>query len=340
MHGRMSNGLICALVAGLLVFASVPGNCASSVTLSYSIFFPATHAHTILATEWAAEVEKRTNGAVKINMYPGGTLTPPDQCYDGVIKGISDIGMSVVSYTMGRFPLTEVIDMPLGYTSGIQATRLSNAYFEKFKPKESDDVKMMYMHAYGPGLVHTSKKAVKVMEDLKGLKIRCSGTSAKVVRALGATPVAMPQTEVYDALQKGVVEGVLCPIEALKGFKLTEVTKYTMLNYGSSYSLSFFVAMNKKKWDSLPKDVQETIEKINKEWSDKTGHCWDRIDKEAKELGLSKSHEFIALTKEEDGLWAQAVKPIMAEYVTARKAKNLPGEEALNFCVEWLKQNP
>ncbi len=106
MHGKMSNGIICALVAVLLVFASVPGNCANTVTLSYSIFFPATHAHTVLATEWAAEVEKRTNGAVKINMFPGGTLTPPDQCYDGVIKGISDIGMSVNSYTMGRFPLT------------------------------------------------------------------------------------------------------------------------------------------------------------------------------------------------------------------------------------------
>jgi len=340
MHGKISNALICALVAVLLVFASGPGNCGKTVTFSYSIFFPATHAHTILATEWAKEVEERTNGAVKINMFPGGTLTPPDQCYDGVIKGISDIGMSVNSYTMGRFPLTEALDMPLGYTSGIQATRLSNAYFEKFKPKEFDDTKIMFMHAYGPGLVHTSKKQVKVMEDLKGLKIRCSGTSAKVVRALGATPVAMPQTEVYDALQKGVVDGVLCPIEALKGFKLTEVTRYTTLNYGSSYSLSFFVAMNKKKWDSLPKDVQETIEKINKEWSDKTGHCWDMIHKEAKELGLSRGHEFIALSIEEDAHWAQAVKPMMAEYVTAAKAKNLPGEEALNFCVKWLKQNP
>ena len=207
MHGKISNALVCAVVTVLLVFASAPGKCANTVTLNYSIFFPATHAHTLLATEWAKEVEKRTNGAVKVNMFPGGTLTPPDQCYDGVVKGISDIGMSVVSYTMGRFPLTEVIDLPLGYTSGIQATRLSNAYFEKFKPKEFDAVKMMYMHVYGPGIVHTAKKPVKVMEDLKGMKVRCSGTSAKVVGALGATPVAMPQTEVYDALQKGIVGG-------------------------------------------------------------------------------------------------------------------------------------
>jgi TRAP-type C4-dicarboxylate transport system substrate-binding protein len=340
MHGKISNALVCAIVTVLLVLGSGPGKCANTVTLNYSIFFPATHAHTLLATEWGKEVEKRTNGAVKVNMFPGGTLTPPDQCYDGVVKGISDVGMSVVSYTMGRFPLTEAIDLPLGYTSGIQATRLCNAYFEKMKPKEFDAVKMMYMHAYGPGIVHTAKKPVKVMEDLKGIKVRCSGTSAKVVGALGATPVAMPQTEVYDALQKGIVGGVVCPIEALKGFKLTEVTNYTTQNYGSSYSLAFFVAMNKKKWDSLPKDVQETIEKINKEWIDKTGQCWDQIDKEAREFASPKGHEFISLSKEEDARWAQAVKPIMAEYVTAMKAKNLPGEETLNFCVEWLKKNP
>ncbi len=340
MHGKVLNVLVCSLVAVLLVLASGPGNCASTVSLNYSTFFPASHAHTLLMTQWGAEVEKRTNGAVKVNMFPGGTLTPPDQCYDGVVRGISDIGMSVVSYTMGRFPLTEVIDLPLGYTSGIQATRLANAYFEKFKPKEFDAVKMMYMHAYGPGIVHTANKPVKAMEDLKGIKVRCSGTSAKVVGALGATPVAMPQPEVYDALQKGIVGGVVCPIEALIGFKLSEVTKFTTLNYGSSYSLAFFVAMNKKKWDSLPKDVQETIEKINKEWIDKTGQTWDQIDKDAKEFGLAKGHEFIPLSKEEDARWAKAVQPIMTEYVATMKSKNLPGEEALNFCIDWLKQNP
>ena len=136
MHGKISNALVCAVVTVLLVLGSAPGKSANTVTLNYSIFFPATHAHTLLATEWGKEVEKRTNGAVKVNMFPGGTLTPPDQCYDGVVKGISDVGMSVVSYTMGRFPLTEAIDLPLGYTSGIQATRLCNAYFEKMQTKE------------------------------------------------------------------------------------------------------------------------------------------------------------------------------------------------------------
>jgi TRAP-type transport system periplasmic protein len=326
-----------AVMLGVLTLSG-PGNCAT-VELTYSIFFPATHGHTVLATEWAKEIEKRTNGAVKINMYPGATLTPADQCYDGVVKGISDIGMSVLSYTKGRFPLTEVIDLPQGYKSGSQVTALCNAYYDKFKPKELDNVKIMYLHGHGPGIFHT-KKPVKKMEDLKGMKIRCTGTSAKVASALGATPVAMAQTETYDALEKGVVDGLLSPMEALKGWKFVEVTKCTTENYGSSYSLCFFVAMNKKKWDALPKDVQETIQKVNQEWIKKTGETWNQMDKDALELAVSKGNEIIKLSPEEDALWAKAVQPVLTEYVKTTKEKGLPGEEALTFCQNWLKEHP
>jgi TRAP-type C4-dicarboxylate transport system substrate-binding protein len=339
----MRNRRISALVVGLAaaffitVLWCAPGY-TKTIELTYSIFFPATHAHTLLATEWAKEIEKRTNGAVKITMFPGATLTPADQCYDGVVKGISDIGMSVLSYTRGRFPLSEVIDLPLGYKSGMQATKLCNAFYEKFKPKELDDVKIMYLHGHGPGILHT-KTPVEKLEDLKGMKIRCTGTSAKIASALGATPVAMPQTEAYDALQKGVADGLLSPIETLKGWKFAEVIKSTTENFGSAYTVAFFVAMNKKKWESLPKDAQKVIEDINKEWIEKTGKAWDMADKEGAEFTLSKGNKIIRLSKEQDELWAQKVHPILDEYVAAMKAKGLPGQEALAFCQEWLKKN-
>jgi TRAP-type transport system periplasmic protein len=309
------------------------------VELTYSIFFPATHGNTILATEWAKEIEKRTNGKVKINMFPGATLTPADQCYDGVVKGISDIGMSVVSYVKGRFPFSEVTDLPLGYKNGRQATLLCNAFFEKFKPKEFDDVKIMYLHGHGPGILHT-KKPVEKLEQLKGLKIRGTGTTIKVVSALGATPVAMPQTETYEALQRGVVDGLLSPIEVLKGWKFAEVVTSTTEDYGAAYTIMFFVAMNKKKWEALPKEVQQTIEQINKEWIEKTCQLWDQVDKEGREYTLSRGNKIIPLSKEEDARWAKAVEPVLAEYVKNMKEKGLPGEEALKFCQEWLKQNP
>ena len=333
---------VCSALAAAIIgmmFFGIPGGvqAADPIKLNYSIFFPAPHKNTVLATEWAQEIDKRTNGAVKITMFPGGTLTPADKCYDGVVKGISDIGMSVLGYTRGKFPLTEVIDLPLGYKNGLAATKLINIYYKKFQPQEFNDVQVMYFHAHGPGILHT-KTPIKNLDDLKGVKITCHGLSAKVVGALGATPVAMPMPERYDAIQKGVAEGVVAPIEALKGWKLGEVIKSTTENYGSAYSTGFFVVMNKEKWNSLPPDVQKVIEAVNVEWIEKTGKGWDEIDKEGREFTLARGNQIIALSKEEDEKWAKLVRPILDEYAANMKAKNLPGEEAVKFCQEELKK--
>jgi len=333
-HGKW---LLLALAAALFLVSLSAGAEAKPIELSYSIFFPAPHKHTVLATEWAQEIEKRTAGAVKITLFPGGTLTPADKCYDGVVKGISDIGMSCFAYTRGKFPLTEVIDLPLGYKSGVAATRLINLYRSKFQPKEFDEVKVMYLHAHGPGLLHT-KKPVRRLEDVKGMKIRSTGLSAKVVAALGGVPVAMPMGETYDALSRGVVDGSMAPMEALEGWKWGEVVKYTSESFGAAYSTGFFVVMNKEKWNSLPPAIQKVIERVNKEWIERTGRLWEAIDKSGRDYSLKRGNEIILLPKEEDERWARAVRPILDDYVTSMKEKGLPGEEALKFCVIQLKK--
>ncbi len=311
---------------------------AQAIALKYSNFFPAPHANSVIADQWCKEVEKRTNGKVKITYYPGGTLTPANQTYDSVVKGIADVGLSCQSYTRGKFPLTEVIDLPLGAKSGYVATKMVNAWYKKFNPKEYDETQVMYLHAHGPGILHT-KKPVNKLEDMKGLKIRSTGLSAKVVQALGGSPVGMPMSEAYDALSKGVADGILSPNEALKGWKLGEVTAFTTEDYGSAYSTAFFVVMNKTKWNALPQDVKTTIEKINEEWIEKQGKVWDDIDIEGKDSAIKLGMKFIALSKEEDARWAKAVRPILDEYVQSMKAKNLPGDEALKFCLDYLKAN-
>ncbi len=320
-------------------FFSLPAVFAQTKPLefSYSIFFPAPHKNTVLAGEWAKEIEKRTNGRVKITLFPGGTLTPADKCYDGVVKGISDIGMSVLGYTRGKFPLSEVIDLPLGYKNGVSATRVINQFYKQFKPKEFDEVKILYFHAHGPGILH-SKKAVRRLEDLKGMRIRSTGLSAKVVSALGATPVAMPMGETYDALNRGMVEGSMAPMESMEGWKWGEVVKYTTESFGSAYSTGFFVAMNKEKWNALPADIQKIMETVDSEWTEKTGKVWDEIDKSGKDYAQKRGNQIIPLSEQENQRWAQAVKPILDEYVTAMKSKGLPGEEALKFCQKELSK--
>jgi TRAP-type C4-dicarboxylate transport system substrate-binding protein len=325
------------MLVGFMLSTSPVFGQAKPIELTYSNFFPAPHKNAVLSVEWGKEVEKRTNGRVKVTVFPGGTLTPAAQCYDGVVKGLSDVGLSVLGYTRGRFPLTEVIDLPLGYRNGLEATKLINLYFKKFKPKEFDDVKVMFLHAHGPGILHT-KKPVATLEELKGLKIACHGLSAKIVQALGAVPVAMPMPERYDAIQKGVAEGGVFPLEALKGWKLAEVVNSTTLNYGSAYTTGFFVVMNKEKWASLPADVQKIIEEINEEYIVKVGQGWDEIDKEGMDLAISRGIKAIALPQAEDDRWHKLVQPVLDDYVKAMKEKNLPGEEALKFCQEELKK--
>jgi TRAP-type C4-dicarboxylate transport system substrate-binding protein len=291
---------------------------------------------TVLAVEWGKELEKRTNGRVKVTMFPGGTLTKGEVAYDGVVKGISDLCLTVLGYTRGKFPLSEVIDLPLGYKSGYAATKLANDYFKKFNPKEFDETKVMYFSAHGPGILHTSKKPVSKLEDLRGVKVRSHGLSAKVVAALGGTPVAMPMPETYDALSRAVVEGVMCPVEALDGWKLAEVTKFTTQNFGSAYSTAFIVTMNKAKWAAMPGDIQGIIEKLNEEWIDRTGKAWDEIDKKGYDVIRARGNQVLSLPQEEDWKWTKLVKPIFDDYVKITRDKGLPGDEALKFALETL----
>jgi TRAP-type C4-dicarboxylate transport system substrate-binding protein len=321
----------------VIAFSSLASSAMGQTKLNYSVFFPAPHKNAVLAAEWAKEIEKRTNGRVQITMFPGGTLSPADKCYDGVVKGISDIGFSVFAYTRGKFPLTEVSDLPLGIRSGYVATKVINEYYRKFKPAELDEVKVMYLHGHGPGVLHT-KQPVKKLEDIKGMKIRCTGMAAKIITALGGAPVAMPMGDTYDALNRGVVDGSMAPQESLQGWKWGEVVKYTTESYGSSYSTGMFVVMNKDKWNALSPDVQKIVEKVNEEWIEKQGKAWDEIDKQGRAFTLKSGNKIIPLSKEEDLKWSKAVAPILDEYVNSMKQKGLPGDEVLKFYLETISK--
>ncbi len=298
------------------------------IELSYSIFFPPAHIQCQTGEEWAREVEKRTGGRLKITTYPGGSLTKAPQCYDGVVNGISDIGMSCFAYSRGRFPLLEGLDLPLGYPDGLTASRLATAMTLKYLPKEVEDVQVMYVHAHGPGIL-ASKKAVRTMDDLKGMKIRGTGLSAKIVESLGATPVAMSQPETYEALQKGVVDATFCPIETLKGWKQGEVISSVTDSSAIGYTTAMFVIMNKDKWNALPEDIRAIVTEVNKEWVDRHGLAWDQADAEGTAFVTELGRPIIPLSSEEAERWKEAVKPILDDYVKAAGAQGLPAQELL-----------
>jgi len=308
-----------------------------AISLKLANFFPPDNKISVVMDQWCKEVEKRTNGTVKVTQFTGGTLTPPAQTYISVTRGVTDIGLSFFSYTMGRFPIMEALDLPLGYRSAYVATKLANEFYKKFKPKELDEVKVLFLTTSPPHMLF-AKKPVKNLEDLKGLKIRSTGTSAKVVAALGGVPVSMPMSEAYDALSKGVAQGIIGPYEPMKGFRLAEVVDNST-EYGSAYVNANYIVMNKDKWNSLPANIQKIIEQINDEWVEKMGKLWDELDKEGKDVFLQKGGKAVVLSKEENAKWSAKLRPILDEYVAGMKAKGLPADEALKFCQDYLAKN-
>jgi TRAP-type C4-dicarboxylate transport system substrate-binding protein len=258
--------------------------------------------------------------------------------YDGILKGAFDIGQTSAVYNTGRFPFSEILDYPLGYRDARQATALDNAFAAKFKPqlKEFEDVKMLYFFSPGPTLIHT-RKVISSINDIKGMRIKGSGLNLKALEILGAIPSTVTFAETYDALQKGMLDGALTFMEALQTFRFGEFLKCSVLDHGISTAPLQYVAMNKKKWESLPKDVQEIIEKINQEWIEKTVDSHTEIDKEAYEWAKKQGITIVNVSKEDQAKTAEKMKPVFDIYTQAMKAKGLPGDEALKFCLDFLK---
>ncbi|MCK5162401.1 MAG: TRAP transporter substrate-binding protein [Desulfobacula sp.] len=312
---------------------------AKPIKLTYSNFFPPTHIQSILAQQWCDEIKKRTDGKIIVEYYPAQTLTKSRQVYDGVVAGLSDIGMALFAYTRGRFPVMEAVDLPLGYNSGVVATKVVNEVYNEFKPKELSDTQVMYLNAHGAGLLHTKGVAVRTMDDAKGLKLRGHGTSAKVIQALGGTAVSLPMPELYPSLQKGVVQGAIYPVEVNKGWRMGEVTDYITKSTVIANTSSFYVVMNKQKWNSIPADLQKIISQINQEWIPKHGDAWDESDRIGMEYFLSLDHQVIELSDAEAKRWKEAIEPVIDHYIDKMNKKGFDGKKIVEFVKSSLEKN-
>jgi len=337
-------GVIClALILAALPFI---GACAKPaptpvkpIELSVSHLYPAAYGQAIAIADWTAEIERRTEGKVTFTLYPVGTLVSPVEMYEGVVKGATDIGMSVFAYTRGRFALSEVLDLPGIYPfNAVVTSRVGDDFYRKFKPEEYADTHMLYVYVHITGTYSTADKPVNTLEDLKGMRIRATGMAGRMVEALGAVPVAMPASDAYDALAKGVVDGTVGTPNMLKGWRFAEVTKYTTIVPEAGYVSAFFVAMNLDKWNALSPDIQKIFDEVSAEWVEYTGEVWNEMEMEGYQFAKELGHTFITLPPEESARWVEAVMPLQDDYVKRMEAKGLPGKEALDYCKEQAEK--
>lgn len=298
---------------------------AAELVLKYANMFPPTHIQSKMAESWSKAVEEATQGRVKIEYYPGGTLLKGKQMFDGVVDGIADIGLAAAAYTAGRFPLTSLFDLPLGYPSGVAATKAVNEVYAEMKGQDFKDAELMYLHAHGPGFLTTNGREVRTLADMHGLRIRSTGVSAEMVKALGGTPVAMEMGESYESLQRGVVDGSVHPVESNLGWKLGEMLKTMTRCYPVAYTTTFFVVMNKDKWAQISPEDQQAIRRINEQWLVKHGEAWDKSDAVALEDLKKHKVTIIDLSPEENAAWAAAVAPVIDTYAKNIRQKGIDG---------------
>lgn len=230
-------------------------------TLRFSHFWPATsETHKDVFEYWAKKVEKESDGRIKVEVYPSATLSKADVAYDAAAKGIIDIGAQLQGYSNGRFPLTQVVELPGLSNSATQINcMLQTLYKDGVISSEYEDTHVLFMMGTPPGGIHTIDTPIRKPEDLKGLRIRRpSAIAGDIIEAAGGTPVGLPAPDLYTSLQRGVLDGVSLPWDATGSFKLIElVNTHTNIPF---YSSAIVVTMNKGKYENLPDDLKKVID--------------------------------------------------------------------------------
>lgn len=311
---------ITGLALAVSLVAAPRGRAADDVVeLKFANYFPPPSGQSKLCEEFVQELEKRTNGKVKVRYFPGGSLLSAPAMMKGIEGGIADMGLAHIEYTPGRFPVTEVCDLPLGYPTAWVASQIVNDFYKKFQPKEWEKVRVLWLHANGPSVMIT-KKPVRTMEDMKGLTIRAPGRLGEVIQSLGGTPAPTPVVETYDAISKGVLDGSFTGTETVKTFRFGEVAKNVTLSWQVGSVYTFFVAMNKRSYEKLPADVRPIFDALCEEFKDKTALMWNNGDFGGVEFGKSKGVEFIDLSDKEAARWEKAVEPVINSYVKSMVA--------------------
>jgi TRAP-type C4-dicarboxylate transport system substrate-binding protein len=303
----------------------LPGSAsAEPVKLSYANFPPAPTFPCVQMERWKTEVEKRTDGKVAINTYPGGTLLGAKEMMDGVIAGQADIGCLCMAYQPGRFIVTNSTSLPVGIPDAKVGSLVLLDLYKKYNPEEFAQVKVLTMFTTAPTNI-MSKVAVHSLEDLKGLDLRASGGAAQILSAWGANPVGMPMPATVEALQKGVVKGLYSSLEVMKDFKFAEMCPFVTMTDTVIYP--FAVVMNMDKWKALPPEVQAVMDALILEQAEWTGDYMDNHVQEAMAWS-QKTHnvKVITLSKNEKAAWDAKLQFLTDKWVTDAKAKGLPAE--------------
>jgi TRAP-type transport system periplasmic protein len=304
---------------------------APQVTLKMHHFLPpVSNGHAKFLAPWARKVEADSQGRIKIDIFPSMQLggTPP-QLFDQVRDGVADLVWTLPGSTPGRFPGMEVVELPfIGARRGVVNAKATQELYETQLKEEFREVHPICLWSHDHGLVHANKQ-VKTMEDLKGLKLRSpTRQAAEALRALGASPIAMPVPQVPESLAQRVIDGAVIPWEVVPALKVHELVKFHTEIPGSPtlYTASFTLAMNKAKYESLPAELKAAVDKNSGQVAaEAAGRMWDEQAVVVSDMVKKRGNTITTLTEDEAKRWQQTTRPVIDAWIASVKDKGLDG---------------
>ncbi|WP_418318513.1 TRAP transporter substrate-binding protein [Piscinibacter sakaiensis] len=305
------------VLAALLLAAAPFTTHAADVTLRVHQMLPPQAAIPAKAiTPWIAKVEKESGGRIKVQHFPSMQLGgKPPELFDQAKDGVVDIIWTVLGYTPGRFPKSEVFELPFSSGKAESSSRAFQAFVEKHAMDEFKDVKLIAVHTHGPGMFH-SKDPIRKLEDLKGMKVRGGSRVINIMlEQLGATPVGLPVPAVGEALSKGVIQATTIPWEVVPALKVQQIVKNHTGFSGEKglYTQTFAVVMNKASYDKLPADLKKVIDANSGiETAARFGAAMDAGDKVGLDLAQKAGNNVITLDAAETARWQRAAAGVRA----------------------------
>ena len=312
------------------------------IELKMAELYPVTHTlHKEIFVPWAADLEKRTNGRMKVMFYPSEALGKAKDHYDLAARGIADLTDVPMQYMPGRFPLSSVLDLPLGIPSSKVGTRVGWELYDKYLRTEFPGVKIISYETTDPGHLFTTKKQVKTLADVKGMRLRVAGPwITRTLKELGGSPLNIPGPDAYDALQKGMAEGLLMPDSGIIDFKLEDLIKYSTAE--DLYILPSVCVMNLNTYNSLPPDLKKIFDEMTgPSLRDRISTAFDLHGQEAREVMKKRGVEVIKLSPDQKKAWEGKFQIVRDAWVAEMDAKGLPGkkvyEEAVSLVTKYSK---
>ena len=310
-----------AIAAGWLAAALAGPALAQTVELKVQHFLPAgAPAQRELIEPWARAVEEQSGGRIKVRIFPAMQLGGrPPQLIDQVRDGIADVVWTLPSYTPGRFPLMSVFELPFMVSDAVATSKAAQEFYETHARAEFADIHPLMFHVHARGVIHTKGKAVRAVDDLKGLKLRApSRPVGDALARYGAAAVFMPVPQVPEALSKRVIDGAVVPWEVTLPLRLNELTDHHAEIAGPRglYTSVFLYAMNKQRYEGLPPDLRRVIDaNSGPSLAARAGAIWEAVEKPGRDAAAARGNAIFTLPEAETARLRELARAVNAAWV-------------------------